>query len=91
MDFLADITIDVLIIGFTMATIELIKSYLNIPQAFWWILVVGFAVGYNYLFGLIGVENLLLIDAIKIGFVSSGLYGLGKPVIQSLKSSFYDG
>lgn len=88
MDFVfSDITIQVLVLGLTMAVVEVLKTYLNFPKFLLWIPVIGLSVGFNYVLGLAGFEALAMVDAIKLGFVTSGLYGLGKAALEGLNES----
>lgn len=82
MDVIADITPEILIIGFTMGFMELVKRYLNLPKEIWWLLIICMAVGFNYLMGLVGITAVSLEEAVKLGFVTSGLHGLGKAALE---------
>lgn len=86
MELISEVTPYILVTGFTMATVEAIKHYINIPKPLLWIPVVGFSVGINYLLTYIGVEAVTLEEAIKLGFVSGGVYGLvAEPVYRAIK------
>lgn len=80
MEMLAELTPQIMLVGLTIALMEAIKHYINIPEKLYFIPVMLLVVGLNYLFVAIGVEALPLDEAIKTGFIASGLFGLAKPI-----------
>jgi len=88
MDFVfSDITAQVVVLGLTMAVVEVLKTYVRFPKSLLWIPVLGLSVGFNYLLGIIGFDVLTMVDAVKLGFVTSGLYGLSKPIIEAINET----
>jgi hypothetical protein len=87
---LLELTPQVLVLVFTVGTVEILKTYLHIPQTLLWIPVIALAIGFNYLVGVLGMDALPLYDAVKLGVISSGLYGLTKPTVLAILEAIRD-
>ena len=76
------------IIGVTMATVEIIKKRFGFPKKYLFIPVLGIAAGLNALNAFF-FNEVLMIDAVQEGLyygaLASGIYGLGKELIQKRK------
>jgi len=80
MDIIMDVTPVVMVMGLTSFIMEMIKPYL--PAKLYPLPILILPVAVNYLIGLVGLESLEVAEAIKWGFVTSGMYGLGKKFIE---------
>ena len=82
MEYIADLTPQVMLVGLTIATMQALKHYLPIPDKLYFVPVIALVIAFNFTFQFAGIEALALDEAVKTGFMASGLFGLAKPYFE---------
>ena len=79
----------VIVAGLVIAIVEVIKKYTNLPEVLYFVPVMILATGLNagnaYFFGegIMTIKD-AVVEGIKLGAQIAGIYGLGKPFIQTI-------